>query len=149
VSRQYVFFLLAGGCAAGVNVLSRVCLSLATSYELAIVAAHLIGMTVAFGLNRQYVFSGARGPAAAQYGRFALVNVLSLAQTWLLSVTLAHHVFPAAGLVRGAETVAHAIAVSTLAVTSYHGHKFFSFSQSGSGAEVYSDHTLKRLGKRT
>jgi putative flippase GtrA len=129
LSREFLVFLLVGGFAAGVNVLSRIAFNLAFSYQTSIVLAYLCGMTTAYILNRIYVFESSGRGVASEYFRFGLVNVVALVQVWLVSVGLAYYVFPAIGFSWHAETIAHGIGVSVPIVTSYFGHKYFSFAQ--------------------
>ena len=53
---------------------------------------------------------------------------LAVAQVWIVSVGLARFVFPAIGFTWHDETVAHVIGVLVPVVTSYLGHKHFSFA---------------------
>lgn len=126
-------FLLTGGVAAGVNVASRWLFSHAVSYEVAIVLAYLVGMATAYLLSRAFVFARSGRTVADEAARFALVNVVALAQVWLVSVGLARLVFPAVGFVWHAEDIAHLVGVAIPAVTSYFGHRHFSFSRRGEG----------------
>ncbi|RAI43021.1 GtrA family protein [Rhodoplanes roseus] len=125
---RFVLFLAAGGTAAVVNVLSRVALGLVVSYEVAVVLAYLCGMTVAFALNRAFVFAPSGRAAHQEYVRFAIVNAVAIVQVWIVSVGLARLVFPAIGFAWHAETVAHIVGVAVPTVTSYLGHKHFSFA---------------------
>jgi putative flippase GtrA len=125
--RQFVLFLVTGGIAALVNILSRIALNLVMSYEIAVVVAYLVGMTVAFWLGRQFVFRPSGRAVADEYLRFGLVNLVALAQVWIISVGLARLVFPAMGFTYHADTVAHVIGVIAPVFTSYLGHKHFSF----------------------
>jgi putative flippase GtrA len=124
---RFIRFLVTGGIAAGVNVLSRWLLDFVVVYEVAIGLAYIAGMTVAFVLARMFVFESEAGEARGQYVRFALVNVVAFVQVWCVSVVLARLVFPAVGLTWQAETVAHMIGVVSPVVTSYLAHKKFSF----------------------
>jgi putative flippase GtrA len=123
----FLRFIFTGGMAAVVNLLSRIALSQAMSYELAVAVAYLIGMTTAFVLARTFVFDPGERSISGQYVRFGLVNVVALAQVWIVSVGLARLVFPAIDFHWHAETVAHAIGIVSPVVTSYFGHKHFSF----------------------
>ncbi len=128
-SKVFVKFLLAGGVAAAVNIAARIALNRVMSYELAVVAAYLCGMATAFTINRTLVFTHARGADAAGQGmRFALVNLVALAQVWIVGVGLARIVFPYIGMAWHAETVAHVVAVASPVATSYFAHKHFSFA---------------------
>lgn len=126
-------FLLTGGVAAGVNVVSRWLLSHALTYELAVVLAYLAGMATAYLLSRAFVFARSGRTMLDEAVRFALVNMVALAQVWVVSVGLARLVFPAAGFSWHAEDIAHLIGVAIPAVTSYFGHRHFSFSRRREG----------------
>jgi putative flippase GtrA len=128
VSGEFGRFLLTGGVAAGVNVMARWLLSHAVVYELAVALAYLVGMATAYCLSRTFVFECSGRSVADEAARFALVNVVALAQVWVVSVGLARLVFPAVGFVWHAEDVAHLIGVAIPAVTSYFGHRHFSFA---------------------
>lgn len=123
-------FLVTGGVAAGVNVVTRWLLSHAMVYEIAVVLAYLVGMATAYLLSRAFVFARSGRTLADEAVRFALVNVVALAQVWVVSVGLARLVFPATGFDWHAEDFAHLIGVAVPAVTSYFGHRHYSFSSS-------------------
>jgi putative flippase GtrA len=114
--------------AALVNVLSRIALNLAMSYEAAIVIAYICGMTTAYLLNKLFVFSPSGRSIHDEYVRFALVNALALALVLIVSVGLARSVFPAIGFTWHADTVAHIVGVSAPIFVSYLGHQYFSFA---------------------
>jgi putative flippase GtrA len=125
--RRFGLFLVAGGIAAAANYGSRFGFSLWFSYPVAIVLAYLVGMTVAFLLMRQYVFDGRGKALGSQIGRFALVNVLAVLQTLVVSLVLARWLLPALGVTQHAEAIAHAVGVAVPVVTSYFGHKLATF----------------------
>jgi putative flippase GtrA len=120
-------FALAGGVAAAANILSRWLLSSFIRFEIAVVIAYLIGMAVAFVLTRQFVFerSDRRMPSEAM--RFVLVNLVALAQVWIVSVGLAEWVLPGLGILWQKDLIAHVIGVISPIATSYLGHKKFTF----------------------
>jgi putative flippase GtrA len=126
--RRFVLFILAGGVAALVNILSRIALNWMMPYETAIVIAYLFGMTTAYVLNKYFVFDSSGRAARSEYLRFALVNLAAIVQVWIVSVGLARYLFPAIGFTWHAETVAHVIGVAVPVYTSYLGHKHFSFA---------------------
>lgn len=121
-------FLLTGGAAAGVNVAARWLLSHAMAYEAAVVLAYLTGMTTAYLLSRAFVFARSGRSVTEEAVRFALVNVIAMVQVWVVSVGLARLIFPAVGFTWHAEDIAHLIGVAIPAVTSYLGHRHFSFA---------------------
>jgi putative flippase GtrA len=55
------------------------------------------------------------------------VNLVAVAQTWLISLGLAHYVFPAIGITLFANEMAHAVGIVVPVFTSYLGHKRWSF----------------------
>ncbi len=126
-------FLVTGGVAAGVNVGSRWLLSHAMVYEVAVVVAYLIGMATAYALTRLFVFERSGRTMVDEAVRFALVNMVALVQVWVVSVGLARLVFPAIGFAWHAEDIAHLIGVAIPAVTSYFGHRHFSFAKRREG----------------
>lgn len=127
MQNTFIRFVLVGGIAALVNVISRVMLSNLFSYQLAIVLAYLIGMAVAFLLNRHYVFNATLDAAGRQAIKFSLVNGLALIQVWLVTLAMFHHILPVLGWTWHADTVAHIVGVASPIVTSFVGHKYFSF----------------------
>ena len=127
-ARRFIAFLFTGGLAAGINVGSRLLLGLVMPYEAAVTVAYLIGMTAAFCLARMFVFASSGRSLHVEYGRFALVNVASLAQVLAVSIGLAKLVFPALHMTWNAELIAHVIGVLSPVLVSYQGHKRFSFA---------------------
>ncbi len=125
---QFAAFVAAGMIAAVVNVAARLLLSRWMVYEAAVPLAYLCGMATAYALNRALVFARSGRGIGSEASRFALVNVLALAQVWLVSVGLARWLFPALGFAWHADTVAHVIGVASPIVTSYFAHKHFSFA---------------------
>ncbi len=126
--REFFRFLAAGLIAAIVNVATRALLAPWLPFAIAIVPAYVCGMITAFVLNRLFVFHFAsHGHAAAQALRFTLVNLLGLAQVWAVGILLAKDALPALHWGFHPDTVAHAIAVAVPMVTSYLGHRWFSF----------------------
>lgn len=124
---QFFKFVLAGGFAALVNVVCRYLLNLYMSYEIAIVIAYLIAMTVAYILSRRYVFEKTPDGVVRESMKFALVNAVAIVLVWITSVGLARLIFPAIGFTWYADDIAHMIGVMVPAISSYVGHKYFTF----------------------
>ncbi|MEM6499283.1 MAG: GtrA family protein [Pseudomonadota bacterium] len=129
MTRQFVGFLVAGGCAAAVNLLSRYVLNIVTSFEVAVVGAYLLGMLTAYVLTKRFVFESSGRAVKDEIARFTLVNLFALVLVWVISVGLARIVFPGIGFTWYSDDIAHLIGVVAPAVTSYVGHKHFSFSR--------------------
>jgi putative flippase GtrA len=127
MSRQFGFFLVTGGIAALVNFGSRILFGQWMSYSASIVLAYLCGMVTAFLLARAFVFTDSRRSTAQSVLWFAAVNLFAVLQTWAISVILARYLLPWAGVTSHAETLAHAVGIMVPVVSSYFGHKHFTF----------------------
>ncbi len=124
---QFVRFALTGGVAALVNLASRYLLNLHMGFEIAVALAYLVGMLTAYGLARLFVFQASGRGVRSELVRFAIVNMVALVQVWVISVGLANLVFPAIGFTWHAKDIAHLIGVVSPVVTSYFGHRHYSF----------------------
>jgi len=125
--RQFRNFLLAGGAAAAANFGSRFLFSRWVRYEWAVLLAYLVGMTAAFLMMRTYVFDARGGALGPQLTKFAAVNLIALAQTFAISVALARWILPALHMESQAEAVGHFAGVIAPVITSYFGHRLFTF----------------------
>ena len=142
-TRTFFFFLFCGGIAAAVEIGGRWLVNFWLSYDISIVIARLSGMLVAFLLFKFMVFKTAgSGRAQREGGWFVLVNLLAMLQVWLISIGLADYVVPWLGmdhqfrfrvstrvLTIMPRDIAHFIAVSTTALSSFIGHKLFTFKK--------------------
>jgi putative flippase GtrA len=126
---QFLRFLLAGGIAAAANYGSRFAFSTVLPYAAAIACAYAVGMAVAFGLMRQYVFFAAGQPLAPQLAKFGAVNALALLQTMAVSLLLARWLLPAVGEEQ-AEALGHLAGVVVPVFTSFLGHRHATFRRS-------------------
>lgn len=129
MSARFLKFLATGGIAALVNLASRYALNLVMPFEIAVAVAYLIGMTTAYVLARLFVFEASGRSVASEFYRFAIVNLFALGVVWIVSVGLARVVFPAVGLTWHADDIAHLIGVLAPAVTSYLGHRNYTFGR--------------------
>jgi putative flippase GtrA len=127
-SREFAKFLLTGGIAATVNFGSRFLYSNWLDFSQAVVLAYLTGMAVAFVLARSFVFPRRSRSTTRSALIFVVVNIAAIVQTWAVSVALAAHVLPLLGLADNAEPIAHAIGIAVPVLTSYLGHKRWTFS---------------------
>lgn len=131
LNRPFIRFALSGGIAGLANILSRMALSQITNYSAAIVIAFLIGMTTAYVLMKQFVFQETGQRISHEYIRFGIVNMISLAQVWIISIILLKITFPLINNKNISETLSHSIAVFTPVITSYFLHKYFTFKSKG------------------
>lgn len=120
-------FVLLGGVAAGVNAGSRFALSPWLGFELAVAVAYVTGMVVAYLLFRRFVFGASDRGAGSEVWRFTIVNLIALVIVWCVSVGLARVVFPAIAFTWHAEDIAHLIGIAAPVVTSFIGHKRYTF----------------------
>ena len=125
--REFTLFLLTGGVAALINVVSRIGFSTVMSFELAVLLAYGIGMLTAYSLARRFVFLNSRTSVRRSFAAFALVNLFAVLQTWLVSVGLRNWLLPLLGIVVFRDLLAHGIGVAVPVVGSYFGHKHISF----------------------
>ena len=128
-SRQFLLFLITGGLAALVNVISRVGLSQLLRFELAVLLAYGVGMLTAYVLARKFVFLQSRTSVRRSFAAFALVNLFAVLQTLLVSVGLRNWLLPLLGIVVLRDLIAHSVGVLVPVVSSYFGHKHISFRQ--------------------
>ena len=127
MTKRFLRFLVAGGIAAIANILSRIAFSTVMGLEAAVVLAYCVGMLVAFILMRSQVFPPSNAPLRLQVAKFVGVNLAAVLQTLVITLILARWALPALGMRRGVEELAHIVGVCVPVVTSYFGHKHFSF----------------------
>lgn len=129
--RQFLLFVLTGGAAALVNVLSRIGFSLLLRFELAVLAAYAVGMITAYVLARRFVFVRSRQSVRRSFAAFALVNLVAVLQTWLVSIGLRQLLLPVIGVTALVDLIAHGCGVILPVFTSFLGHKHVSFREPG------------------
>ena len=127
--REFLLFVITGGVAALVNVVSRVGFSQLLRFELAVLLAYGVGMLTAYVLARKFVFLQSRTSVRSSFAAFALVNLFAVLQTWLVSVALRNWLLPLLGIVVLRDLIAHGIGVVVPVLSSYFGHKHISFRQ--------------------
>lgn len=127
--REFLLFLITGGVAALVNVVSRVGFSQLLRFELAVLLAYGVGMLTAYVLARKFVFLQSKTSVSRSFAAFALVNLFAVLQTWLVSVSLRNWLLPLMGIVLLRDLIAHTVGVGVPVLSSYFGHKYVSFRQ--------------------
>lgn len=120
-------FLIAGGIAAALNWGARFVCSPFMPFELAVVAAFMVGLVSGFTLMRYWVFNADADPVGRQFVTYVAVNLFALVQTVVVSSVLARWLLPWAGVERHAQGLAHAAGIVVPAVTSFFGHKKATF----------------------
>lgn len=124
---QFLRFLMTGGVAALVNLLSRYVFNLFLPFGWSVVLAFPLGVMTAYILARLFVFSSSGRGVASELRRFLLINVVGLFIVWGVSMGLAYVIFPAIRFAWHPEDVAHFIGVLSPMVPSFLGHRHFSF----------------------
>ena len=124
---QFIAFLITGGVAAIVNFSSRIVYSQWIDFSTSVILAYCTGMLTAFVLAKVSVFKESTRPLHHSAFYFVLVNLLAVAQTWLVSMWLLYYGLPAVGIQRFAAEFAHAIGVMVPVFSSYFGHKYLTF----------------------
>ena len=127
VSKQFVIFLLTGGVAAAINFVSRVFYSHWFNFSVSIVIAYITGMIAAFVLARIFVFTEGKNSLQRSALFFVLVNVVSICQTWVVSIALAFYVLPMVGWKFFVAEISHAVGIIVPVFSSYIGHKHWTF----------------------
>lgn len=125
--REFIMFVALGSLAAGANYLSRFPLDVVLPFEAAVILAYLIGMVIAFLIFRHHVFKAQTGAAHRQAYRFVIVNLVGIALTVLVSTVMARLVLPALGWTWAPYATAHAVGVAAPTITSYFGHKYYTY----------------------
>jgi len=127
ISNKFLIFLITGGIAALINFGSRVIYNIFVNFSYAVILAYLTGMVTAFILVKKYVFNKSIQKLHKSIIFFSLVNLVALAQTWLISMSLAYYLLPHFGIVDYVLEISHAVGIAVPVFTSYLGHKYFSF----------------------
>ncbi len=126
---QFLRFVVSGGIAAVFNLVCRYALNRYIPFEQAVVVAYLLGMVTAYVLMRLLVFPASGRSIPSEVRRFVVVNAFSLVLVWLVSVGLARLAFPALGFAWHAEDISHLIGVAVPTLTSFFGHRLYTFGQ--------------------
>lgn len=127
MSRQLLVFLLTGGTAAAVNFGSRIVYNLWLDFSSALILAYITGMVTAFVLAKIFVFKDSQQSIHRSALFFILVNLVALLQTWAISIGLVYYLLPSVGITVFVREIAHGVGVAVPVVTSYIGHKRWSF----------------------
>lgn len=127
-SGEFLRFFCSALAAAAVNFIARFLLDPYLGYNKAIIVSYLIGTVFAFFLYQHEVFGKGARPLWQEVGLFVFVTLAAIAQTLIVSVVLADHVFPAIGWQWYGKEVAHVIGMGVPMFSSFLGHKYLTFS---------------------
>jgi putative flippase GtrA len=127
ISRELLLFLFSGGIAAVVNFSTRFFYDNFMTYGSAVICSYLTAMIVAFFLMRLIVFERTNKSINKEFSFFVLVNIVAIGLTWFVSVGLADQLFPKVGFEWYRYEVAHFFGIIVPAISSYYGHKNYTF----------------------
>ena len=127
VSEQFARFLAVGGIALVLHWLSRFVLNFFMSYAWAIAFAYLIGIAVAFALNKLYVFPYSERPLEFEMFAFFLVNIAAFPFVWAAAYALGEWIFAGALPREWALATGHGIAILLPVFVNFALHKFITF----------------------
>jgi putative flippase GtrA len=91
---QYLRFLLVGGTTGVITICCREVIAhflpsdTPVFYSLSVVCANSIGTAISFVLNRRYTFSSSNVTGWSRFGGFAVIAVVAMFSTWMLSIAL-------------------------------------------------------------
>lgn len=124
-TKEIFKFLISGALAAGVNFGSRFIFSTFMEFQCAVISAYLVGMAIAFWLFRTRVFKDGRTNIRQATFRFLVVNIFGMLLIWTASA----FVLQVIGVSAINEAIAHLFGISFTTVTSYFGHRFYTFKR--------------------
>jgi putative flippase GtrA len=124
--KEFILFVAAGGFAALVNFVSRIIFNFWFSFEVSVVLAYLIGMITAYILTKIFVFKAKSVGLVSSSIKFTIVNILAVLQTYFISVYLYYWLNNNINFDYNKE-VAHFVGIAFPVITSYIGHKYYSF----------------------
>jgi putative flippase GtrA len=126
-SPQFARFLVVGGVALLCHWLSRFVFNWFVDYAVAIVLAYLVGMLVAFVLNKIYVFPYSERSLNFEIFFFFLVNVAAFPAVWVVAYLLGEWVLINYMPRQPALALAHGLAITLPVFANYALHKLVTF----------------------
>ena len=126
-NRQFILFIITGGTSAIINILSRIVLSNFFRFEIAILISYGIGMITAFVLAKRYVFLNTKKSIKKSFPAFALVNLISVLQTFFVSILIKKWLVIFFDNLSFIELISHSCGLGILVFTSFYGHKYITF----------------------
>ena len=125
--RQFIVFLITGGTSAIINIFSRIILSNFFRFEIAILISYGIGMLIAFILAKRFVFLNSNKSIKKSFPAFALVNLISVLQTFFVSIFIKSCLLILFKNLSIIELISHTCGLGILVFTSFYGHKYITF----------------------
>lgn len=126
----FLKFLLAGGLAALANFAGRLAAQPFLGFQGAVVAAFFVGLTVAYVLNRAFVFPASGKPVRQEVTWFFVFNLIAFPIILGGSVVLRDHLFGRVLPQSLAEAAAHGCAILIPVVFNFAAHRLVTFASS-------------------
>lgn len=128
-TKQFLLFIVAGGFAALINIISRALLSLFMNFSSSVLIAYFIGMVIAFILTKKFVFLSKNLDDKKSFLSFTLVNLFAVIQTYFISIYFREMILNSFYKTSLANLISHTIGVLFPVITSFFGHKYLSFGK--------------------
>ena len=125
--RQLINFIITGGTSAIINILSRIILSNFFRFEIAILISYGIVMLIDFILAKRFVFLNSNKSIKKSFPAFALVNLISVLQTFFVSILMKNWLIIFFDNLLFIELISHTCGLGILVFTSFYGHKYITF----------------------
>ena len=129
LSRQFARFVFVGGVALVLNWLSRFAFNAFVGYGWAIVLAYLVGMIIAFMLNKLYVFPYSKRSLNFEIVFFSLVNIVAFPFVWIFAFVFGEWVLNHWIRIDLALAVAHGVAITLPVFVNFILHKCVTFRE--------------------
>ena len=126
-TREFIYFVITGGIAALVNIITRLIFSFFIDFTFSILLSYFIAMVLAYSLARRFVFRKSKKSIYSSFALFSLINLLAVVQTLLISIITRDYLLEKMINLQYANFISHTLGVATPIFTSFLGHKYLSF----------------------
>lgn len=127
MNKQFFKFVATSATSAGFNFSFRILFNYWLTYSQSIFAAYIISTTIAFILAKRFVFNNSTESTKKSAIKFIIVNIWGMFQTWAISLAMVNYILPTIGITHHTHEIGHFLGLSSLAISSFMGHKYFSF----------------------
>jgi putative flippase GtrA len=127
ISAQFARFLAVGGTALVIHWLSRFAFNRVFDYGWSIVLAYGLSMSVAFILNKIYVFRHSTRSYRFEVTAFFLVNIAAFPFVWAIAYVLGEWALPRYLEPELSRALAHGFAITLPVFVNYALHKLVTF----------------------
>jgi putative flippase GtrA len=126
--REFARFFVAGVTATVGNIIAVWFARFFVSFEIALLVGIAVGVTISFILSKLFAFASRSWErAGGEAGRFLIVYAMSCAIYWVMALVCGRFVLVHVVAPRTAELGGVFIGAGTMMLTSYFGHRFFTY----------------------